>query len=174
MSIEPFIESNLEALEQGAELLRALDDATYRGDSAGNDGLPAIGPHFRHCIDFYDCFLAGLDRRDVGADIDYEARPRRRAVEQERLTALTALVDLKSQLQSSAAVRQDRRIQVKTEVGPSGSTIQRELEVLLSHTIHHYALIALTLKQRGHAVPEEFGVSLSTLAHWRAEGRCAR
>ena len=173
MSIAPFIASNLEVLEQGLNLLRSLDDTTYEG-VAPDDGLPSIGPHFRHCVDFYDCFLNGLGDGGETVRIDYAARSRSRAVEEEKLAALEALGDLKHRLRASGDLLEDRPVQVTTEVGPSGSTIQRELEVLLSHTIHHYALIALTLRQRGHAVPEEFGVAPSTLAHWRVEGRCAR
>jgi hypothetical protein len=48
------------------------------------------------------------------------------------------------------------------------STARRELRFLLSHTIHHYALIALSLGTRGFEIPEAlsgFGVAPSTLRH---------
>jgi hypothetical protein len=47
------------------------------------------------------------------------------------------------------------------------STVARELQFLLSHTIHHYALIALVLRLQGFTTGEEFGVNPSTLRHWR-------
>jgi hypothetical protein len=43
------------------------------------------------------------------------------------------------------------------------------LQFLLSHTIHHYALIASLLERRGVRVRDElsgFGVAASTLEHW--------
>jgi hypothetical protein len=54
------------------------------------------------------------------------------------------------------------------------STVARELQFLLSHTVHHYALIALILRLQGFEPGEEFGVAPSTLAHWRREVVCAR
>ena len=56
----------------------------------------------------------------------------------------------------------------------SGSTVRRELDFLLSHTVHHYALIAMSLRLRGLPVPAELGVAPSTLEHWRRQGRCVR
>ena len=49
------------------------------------------------------------------------------------------------------------------------SSLLRELQFLLSHTIHHYALIASLLERRGVRVRDElsgFGVAASTLEHW--------
>jgi hypothetical protein len=42
----------------------------------------------------------------------------------------------------------------------------RELGMLLSHTVHHYALIAMLLRARGIEPPADFGVAPSTRAHW--------
>ncbi|MBK7948380.1 MAG: hypothetical protein IPK00_06475 [Deltaproteobacteria bacterium] len=45
------------------------------------------------------------------------------------------------------------------------STLSRELHFVASHTVHHFALIRLTLARCGRSTPAEFGVSPSTLAH---------
>jgi hypothetical protein len=50
----------------------------------------------------------------------------------------------------------------------SPSSVGRELQALLGHTVHHYAIIALLLRVEGIEPGEEFGVAPSTLAHWRA------
>jgi hypothetical protein len=42
----------------------------------------------------------------------------------------------------------------------------RELQFLLSHTVHHYALMALILRLQGFNPAAEFGVAPSTLQHW--------
>jgi hypothetical protein len=47
------------------------------------------------------------------------------------------------------------------------SSIARELQSLLSHTVHHYALIAIALRLQGIEPSAEFGVAPSTLEHWR-------
>jgi len=43
------------------------------------------------------------------------------------------------------------------------SSVARELQALSSHTVHHFALIAITLKGYGVEVNPGFGVSPSTL-----------
>jgi hypothetical protein len=49
----------------------------------------------------------------------------------------------------------------------SRSSLLRELQFLLSHTIHHYSLIVLALRVQGFEPGVEFGVAPSTLKHWR-------
>ena len=57
---------NIAAIDQGLELIEAL-----RGSNGGDGGV-RVAPHFRHCIDFYDCFLRGAET----GRIDYDARAR--------------------------------------------------------------------------------------------------
>jgi hypothetical protein len=45
------------------------------------------------------------------------------------------------------------------------SSIDRELQVLSSHTIHHFALIAMTLRLHGVEMPPDFGMAPSTLRY---------
>ena len=66
----------------------------------------------------------------------------------------------------------DQQIRVKMDCGStqfnqgwSQSTVHRELQFILSHTIHHYALISVICQLWGYAVPEGFGVAPSTLKH---------
>ena len=47
----------------------------------------------------------------------------------------------------------------------SPSTIERELKFLVSHTVHHYAIIALQLRHQGVEPGPEFGVAPSTLRY---------
>ena len=49
------------------------------------------------------------------------------------------------------------------------SSIERELEFLQSHTIHHYALIGFKLRAFGFDLPVEFGVAPSTLRFWNRQ-----
>jgi len=49
------------------------------------------------------------------------------------------------------------------------STVARELIVLSSYTIHHFALIAITLKEPGLTVDPDFGVANSTLRNCEAQ-----
>jgi hypothetical protein len=50
----------------------------------------------------------------------------------------------------------------------------RELEFLLSHTVHHYAIVAILCRLQGIAVDDGFGVAPSTLRHrTESETPCA-
>ena len=67
----------------------------------------------------------------------------------------------------------DVEIAVRPEDAPNAdeflqSTIARELQVLSSHSIHHFALIAVTLQAFGVSVPPSFGVARSTLRYREA------
>ena len=45
------------------------------------------------------------------------------------------------------------------------SSISRELQVLSSHTVHHFALIAMTLRMHGVEIDSDFGMAPSTLRY---------
>ncbi len=56
----------------------------------------------------------------------------------------------------------------------SSSSLRRELHFLLSHTVHHYALIAMILARHGVEVEPDFGVAPSTLRHWARQEQSAK
>ncbi len=53
------------------------------------------------------------------------------------------------------------------------TSLGRELAFVMSHTIHHNALIGVIAKLLGIDVPERFGYAPSTLAYLETR-RCAR
>ena len=159
-------------LEQGLALLERLDERLY----AETPGLPVrsgVGGHFRHCLDFYRSFLAGV----ASGRIDYNRRERDALVALDPAFAATKLRIIISELQRLPAEGEAGvLVSLEEEASvPSGlprwclSTVSRELQFLLSHTVHHYALVALMLRLRGFEPGEEFGVAPSTLKHWRRE-----
>ena len=54
------------------------------------------------------------------------------------------------------------------------TSVLRELEFLLSHTIHHYALVAVMARIQGCEPGPTFGVAPSTLKYQQAQAVCAR
>jgi uncharacterized damage-inducible protein DinB len=167
---------NVVFLDQGVDLLSRLDDPLFR---ASPDGLfrGGVGAQFRHCIDFYGCFLDGLGTGRV----DYSRRQRDERVETSRTHALAAASRVRERLLAIDAHDAPRALEVRSEEASSdsglldgcASTVGRELQFLVSHTIHHYALIAAVLRLLGHDVRRdfpEFGVAPSTLSHWRQAG----
>ena len=164
------IEDNINLLKQGSDLIGEIGARLYA------NGKPplfqnGVGSHFRHCIDFYHCFLTSFA---VGK-INYALRKRDRLVETEGSVAIAAIAAIIKSLRRLPPADLYKPVQVIVEDswGPpdpaawSDSTVMRELQSLLSHTTHHYAIIALTLRLQGVNPSEEFGVTKSTLCHWR-------
>jgi hypothetical protein len=177
MSGTQLIRDNISFLRQGVELLGRLTDEMYV-----NTVTPyfssGVGKHIRHNLDHYESFLAG----PATGKIDYDGRQRDLRVETDRRFAAEKMLSIISQLEALPTKKLDDPIGVKmNEVGEksrqspwSRSTVERELQFLLSHTVHHYALIAIILKIQGFACDEDFGVAPSTLQYQRSqEAKCA-
>jgi hypothetical protein len=77
------IEQNAASLRQAMVLLEQIDDETYR-NSPPSLAPHRVGGHLRHIIEFYECFLDGIET----SHIDYDARRRDESVETCRVTAL--------------------------------------------------------------------------------------
>lgn len=173
-TLDRLTEENVMALQQGLDLLAGVDDQTYARRSPS---LPPhrAGAHLRHILEFYECFLEGAPRRVI----DYDGRRRDLRTETDRTYAVRRIHDLIEGLRG-ACLEGDELIEVRVEDAPgdeSGwlkSTPGRELQFLRSHTIHHYALIAVTLQSLNHPVPADFGMAPSTLRHLARRRQCAR
>jgi hypothetical protein len=135
------------------------------------------GAHLRHILEFYECFLEGQD----SSRIDYDARRRDAAIERSREAASVAIRSIIRALHTKIELRHERIIWVRMEDAESTgirevfmeSSISRELQVLSSHTIHHFALIAMTLRAHGIQMDPEFGMAPSTLRHLAAQPEAA-
>ena len=169
------VAGNCQVLDQCIEVLRRMDDQTY-ATAGADDGSP-VGAHFRHVFNHYQVLLGGLP----GGLIDYDARRRDPRLEREREYAIDTALDLRNQVSRLTAEMGSGPLQVSTrsmadaeESDWSGSTVRRELQFLVSHTVHHCALIKQLLRQHGFDAGEEFGLAPSTKSHLRHQTACAR
>jgi hypothetical protein len=160
------IATNIRWLRQALRLLERLDDSVYSSTAPGFAPHRA-GAHLRHILEFYQCFLDGLE----GSRIDYDMRRRDESIERSRHTAAIAIRTIIRALATRA--EQERIVWVRMEDADSvgvrdtfmESSISRELQALSSHTVHHFALIAMTLRAHGVQMDPDFGMAPSTLRH---------
>jgi len=164
------VDTSVRLLRQAESLLEEIGREEYAGSP------PAIAPHrvgghLRHILEFYECFLDGVG----SGSIDYDARKRDLAVETDR-TAAFAKTHSVGQRLLSGAFRDNMAVRVRMEDGECllNSSVGRELQVLTSHTVHHFALMALVLRTLGIRVDPDFGMAPSTLRHLAEAARCAQ
>ncbi len=158
---------NIQCLEQGIDLLQRLDPDVYTR-TCPQCFNSNIGGHVRHNIDHYASFLKGyrsgnLDYDDRERDTNIETDPDCAIVESRRMAEELQKI-APEDFELSLAVRMDSG-SVDAANNSSQSTVRRELQFLLSHTVHHYALIAVICNFHGMTVPPDFGVAPSTLKH---------
>ena len=160
--------ANIRWLHQALGLVDRLADSSY-SDVAPGFAPHRAGAHMRHILDFYQCFLDGLG----SSHIDYDSRRRDESIERSRQTAAIAIKSIIHALETRSDVREERTVWVRMEdAAGSGvadtfmeSSLSRELQVLSSHTVHHFALIAMTLRAHGEHIDPHFGIAPSTLRH---------
>lgn len=176
LSLENLLCRSIGLLEQGITLVNSVEDTLYQQRiSPVFEG--SIGSHVRHITDFYECLLAGL-RSGV---VNYNQRTRDQAVERHRATGLLRfrrliehLATLNSGLGSMPLLVQWEDDFGAQDVSWSNSSLSRELEFLRSHTVHHYAIIAIMGKMMGIDPGREFGVASSTqVFHRGGDTACA-
>jgi uncharacterized damage-inducible protein DinB len=150
------VQTNLTWLRQAIDLTDKLDDAVF---------ATKVGAHLRHIVEFYECFLNGLEM----ASVDYDRRKRDESIEKNRHRAIARMRSLMRRLAQAGKYDDDALLAVRMEGSDSTvllrSSVARELQALSSHTVHHFALIAMTLKSYGVEVSPSFGVSPSTLRY---------
>ncbi len=168
-------DANRYMLEQTEAFVRILADSAYK-KTAPKTYRSAIGSHLRHILDHYDSFFAMTEQKNEA--IDYDARSRDKSTENCRETGLTRLVTLQKKLTQFC----ERPLSEKTNVlcydnGLSGvkinTSIERELMFLMSHTVHHLALIAIIARLENYPIEEDFGIAPSTLRYKASQNQCA-
>jgi len=166
------IEQNTGSLRQAIALIENIDDETYI-TSPPSLAPHRVGGHLRHILEFYECFLDGIET----SHIDYDARKRDEAIETSRETALARTRSVIRRLETAVQLRGDWIVWVKVEDAPASrlddafmtSSIGREIQALASHTVHHFALIAMTLQALGYRLDRNFGMAPSTLRYQAAK-----
>lgn len=152
------------ALEELAAVVAALNPESYRARLFSN-ASGSIGEHVRHCLDH----VSALVTADPSSCLSYDRRERGTAVETDPAQALRSIQLLRIKIAVGRwSTRLDEPICVMSAMTHGGvmlsamSTLGRELAFVLSHTIHHQALIGMLATLHGYDVPDGFGFAPST------------
>ena len=152
-------------LRQLAELLEQIDDRQYGAETAaGVSG--SIGGHVRHCLDHVASLVAGIGARRMS----YDGRLRGTSVETRREAALAEIGRLSRLIGAIPEDGLSHPLDIVATLDSGGaeivatSSFGRELAFVVSHTIHHFAMIALLLRDTDIAIPPRFGYAPTTPA----------
>src|SRR5258707_14785342 len=104
------IEINLTWLRQALALLGEIDDHVFTL-SPRNLAPHRVGGHLRHILEFYECFLDGIET----SHIDYDARRRDPSIESFRATALDKIRSIIQRLERAPQLRGDSIVWVRVE-----------------------------------------------------------
>ncbi|MBC7980477.1 MAG: hypothetical protein H7Y36_07935 [Armatimonadetes bacterium] len=155
------IHLNRHLIDQAHGFITVLSPIIYSG-KCESVFSSSIGQHLRHCIEHYDeLFLAHENSRHV----NYEARPRDLILETDTGIALARLAKIIVSLDSLTPTPQPIAVLDTGCENPAASSLDRELQYLVSHTVHHFAIIAIIARHFDVQVPGNFGVAPSTLKH---------
>lgn len=167
----------IELLRELAGVVAQLSPAQYTqrcGETFFNGN---IGGHVRHCLDHIRAILDGFS---VGV-VDYDHRERGTSIESDPFAARDEIRRLRRLAEDLAQVEAAAPVRVAilpTRDGQSVnlmSTLGRELAFVLSHTIHHNAMIKGMAVALGLQLPQAFGYAPATLAHFdHSEETCAQ
>lgn len=155
-----------------ADLVCTLDNQTYSKSLAVFKGS-SVGQHFRHILDFYQCFFKGVNT----GEIDYAKRIRDTKIEvdtasAERTFRKIALGIEDLQLSQTVNVHGDFSNEHFNNRSLVKSSIGRELMFLHDHAVHHLALIRIGIQLAFPQldIDENLGVAPSTIKY-RAGGK---
>ncbi|CAO1622519.1 unnamed protein product [Parajaminaea phylloscopi] len=175
----------VQILEQPIEMLRSgvVQDRELSTQSQGVSGS-TVGKHLRHVLDHFRLFLDSLESSPAESVplIDYDRRLRAVPIETSSKAALDEFVHtqerVKRVLKTSPSDRgpiMERPVILQATtpiIQEFRSTIGREIWFICLHSIHHFALARVVLKELGVSdqISAEFGVAPSTLVY-RSWGR---
>ena len=157
------IDGCMTCVNQCNELLRGMPEEVF---ASSGDGASSIGAHVRHIVDRYQCFFNGLD----SGCIDYDDRKRGTAAETDVNVAVHSLAGTRGRLDRFDADAYAAEISVRElvhyhgEPATTASTLERELMGLITHSIHHLAIIAMIARSCSFPVQKNLGKAPSTIA----------
>ena len=111
-------------------------------------------------------------------EVNYDHRDRGTNAERDRPAALAEILRLEEELTAFPWDAVSHLVKLTALVAPDRPPVttltsaERELAFVVSHTIHHNAIIGIMARLLGAELPADFGYAPSTIAHQRSRA-CA-
>lgn len=163
----PMVATSIVAVfEQMADLLLHTSDAEYVQAPVGVV-TSSLGGHYRHNLDHLESLLAAIET----GTLNYDHRERGTSVETSRLAALQSIRRLQREVLNLTEDDLSQTLQLTAMIDAHAppmhleTTVARELAFVLSHTIHHNAIIGVMAKTLSISLPARFGYAPATIAH---------
>jgi len=158
----PLRSSLTEMLTGLAEILSQLTDFHYTRSLPVLSGA-TLGGHVRHIIEFF----RELENSYQTGQVNYDARLRDQALENDRDFAIQILTEIAEDLKSD---NKTLYLVCKPDIAAREFRIEtnyeRELLYNLEHTVHHMALLKIGIREiAGINLPEHFGVAQATIQY---------
>jgi hypothetical protein len=174
MSLAPPVKPLLGLLVEMRSMIERLDDDAYTLPAPGRSS-GGVGGHVRHCLDH----IAALLNATRTGVVEYDRRRRGTDVETCRMAALQQIAVLAAQIAALDSSRLDESLLVESQIDRGGamiltrSSMCREVAFVISHTIHHNAIVAQLLANRDVDLDARFGLAPATPAD-TVTAACAR
>lgn len=150
------------ALDDLAGAIRGLTTTEFTRRERSTSG--SIGSHVRHCLDHVEA----LERALARGVCCYDDRVRGSATEDDPAIACARLEACQLRLTNLdpdlllTPLTLSARIDTDGLTVRARTTVGREIAFVISHTIHHAALIAVLLEDMGRDRPSRFGLAPTT------------
>lgn len=159
--------ANLELLDQAAAFSESMSPTHWQTPSPAFRNS-SLGQHLRHTLEHVEALLNGLP----SGCINYDSRKRDETIERQPELAADRCRQLKLTLERAAKIHSPEAvITVKASSSTCNdaecrkSSFGRELQFLVSHTVHHFAIIAGICHGLEIRTSDDFGIAPSTLKY---------
>jgi uncharacterized damage-inducible protein DinB len=150
-------------LQQMRSMIEQMGDEAYTMPAPGRSS-GGVGGHVRHCLDHVNA-LVHATRTGI---VEYDRRRRGTDMETCRAAAVQQIAELIARLAALDEAMLDEPLLVETQIDPAGamiltrSTVCREVAFVISHTIHHNAIVAQLLAGHPVSLDARFGLAPAT------------
>ena len=167
----PFANALSQTLHQLDLAIEAVAQDHYTTNAGPAFANATIGMHVRHALDHVRSLTTACTpehQPSTPITLNYDTRDRGTTIEGSLLAARNELHQLRNSCQSLASLRADSPVVVETlpsrDTAPAmvESTLAREFAFVLSHTIHHNAIIRAMAVSLGARVDTMLGHAPST------------